>query len=216
MIDWKKYNRTFYQDPAATIFKENGWLEKIIGSLGLQGQHCLDFGCGSGHWISLFLAQEAVVTGVDASAEAVECCRDLYPTCQFFHLQTGLIPLPAASVDLVTVTWVLQEIYDHEVFELTLREICRVLNPAGRLLVVSNVYPDPGSRTLIEETAMGHIFSNEGSPPFIRLFPQNSMAGILERFGFRREIYSAAGWSFCEGYVVANQAQLVNGEREVQ
>lgn len=171
MTDWNKYHKTFYQDPGATIFKENDWLEKIIGSLSLQGQHCLEFGCGSGHWISRFLAQGATMTDVDVSAEAVEYCRGLYPTCQFFHLPTRDIPLPTASIDLVMITWVLQEIYDHEVFELTLREICRVLKPAGRFIVVSNVYPHPGSRTLIKETAMGHIFSNKGSPPFIRLFP---------------------------------------------
>lgn len=200
MPGWTQYDQKFYQEPEDILLQENSWLESIIRSLDIKDKLCLDFGCGYGNWIELFIDCGAEVIGVDVSPEAIQHCQSLYSTNTFYLIKDGL-PLEDDSVDWVIATWVVQEVFDHSELESCLREIARILKPSGSFLVVNNVYPDSESRALVESTDMGDIFTNAGdTPPLLRFFPSNTMKKSIAPFGFEQYNYSAMGWSYCELY----------------
>ena len=107
--------------------------KKFHPQAGKKGR-MLDFGCGSGLFISEFEKRYPAIDGygIDIAQETISFCkkRGLRNVYKFSGRQ---IPFPAGTFDLVTVIDVLEHIKDDS---MTLREINRVLKRGGLAIIL--------------------------------------------------------------------------------
>ncbi len=98
------------------------------------GARVLDIGCGTGYGTAE-LAQEAQsATGIDLSSEAIAYAREHYPlpNTTFLEASATSVPLPHASLDLITAFEVIEHLDNWHDF---LIEVRRLLHPNGTFLV---------------------------------------------------------------------------------
>src|SRR5262245_5237340 len=105
----------------------------------------LEIGVGSGHNLPLYTNSVRHVIGLDPSPKLLSMARKVQsravPPVEFVEGSAEALPLEDASVDTVVTTWTLCSIPDAQ---RALREMRRVLKPAGRLLFVEHGRaPDP-------------------------------------------------------------------------
>lgn len=106
----------------------------------VAGRRVLDAGCGPGLYAAELVARGARVTAFDESPAMVRLAQDrLGPDVEVRRHRLGdrLDWLPDASIDLVVLALVLHHVSDRVA---ALRELARVLTPAGRL-VLSTTHP---------------------------------------------------------------------------
>ncbi len=99
-----------------------------------RGKRVLDAGCGAGYG-SIELAKGALaVTGVDASAEAVDYAREHYrlPNLSYEQASVESLPFPDAAFDMVVAFEVIEHLENWRAF---LQEVRRVLVPSGQFIV---------------------------------------------------------------------------------
>lgn len=101
-----------------------------------KGKRILDVASGEGYGSAMLAAHAAEVTGVDISEDAIRHASDKYvvPNLRFVHGSCSALPLPDAAVDMVVSFETLEH---HDQHEAMMREIKRVLQPGG-LLVISS------------------------------------------------------------------------------
>lgn len=107
---------------------------RVLNWLGdISGLEVLDAGCGEGFLCRLLAERGARVTGVDYSGKLLEIARERTPqdlNIAYRHLNLETLdPIPEASFDLIVSLLTLQDVPDYQA---ALREIERVLKPAGR------------------------------------------------------------------------------------
>ena len=108
-----------------------GFMERISREIDEPRPRILDVGCGTGGNLQL-LAEFGVPEGVDVSAEALEFCRARgLPKVKQGAAES--LPYQDASFDVITGLDVVEHLDDDVA---GLREMRRVLRPAGRLLVM--------------------------------------------------------------------------------
>jgi ubiquinone/menaquinone biosynthesis C-methylase UbiE len=104
----------------------------------------LEIGIGSGLNLPLYSPSVQHVIGLDPSPRLLEMARGAQRRnlpVDFIEASAEGIPLEKASIDTVVTTWTLCSILDAD---RALREMHRVLKPAGRLLFVEHGRaPDP-------------------------------------------------------------------------
>jgi ubiquinone/menaquinone biosynthesis C-methylase UbiE len=100
------------------------------------GKVVLDIASGEGYGSAMLANRAGRVFGVDNSLEAVEHARNRYKkeNLEFMAGHCAAIPLPDKSVDLVVS---FETIEHHDKHHQMMREIKRVLRPAGALLISS-------------------------------------------------------------------------------
>lgn len=97
----------------------------------------LDVGCGAGHFVERLLALERVrVTGVDITADVLDCCRRRFPQATF---QTRDFSAPQeleAAADVVTAVEVIEHVpyIQQPVF---IANCAKVLRPGGMLVLTT-------------------------------------------------------------------------------
>jgi ubiquinone/menaquinone biosynthesis C-methylase UbiE len=192
------YETTYYTEPNKILKAENDYMLDLLLEMELPGRRCLDFGCGTGVWTSALADQGASATGVDISTDAVEYCRNTYPQLTFHAWNGYTLPFPCASFDVVLIAWVLQELTDTTSLRRSMLEATRTLRPAGRIVVVDNIYPD--QRELFARTPYGDLFKNEGEPSVLRFFSGNSAYTVFEEHRMVRRHGRLVGHSFFEIY----------------
>ena len=98
------------------------------------GKMVLDAACGSGYGSALLAENAKGVFGVDISLEAVDYARRQYESAQVHFAQCDCLALPFLSgqFDLVVAFEIIEHVPDAERF---LKELSRVLNPSGLLLL---------------------------------------------------------------------------------
>ena len=116
------------------------WKRKVIGLTAAKpGQRVLDVCCGTGD-LTLALAERGCETvGIDFSQPMLEVARSrgeavaspLRP--QFLHGDALHLPFPDAEFDVITIAYGLRNLAD---VDRGLRELLRVLRPAGRLVIL--------------------------------------------------------------------------------
>jgi len=126
---WK---RKLEEDPAQEyILGTNMRVDKALKLLG-SGTRFLDIGCGSGTLLTQLHNRFEEVRGVDVSIEAVEAARRRGLLVDVIDLNSEALAFPDGYFQVVTILSTLQYFVDPN---RVLREINRVLLPAGLLLV---------------------------------------------------------------------------------
>lgn len=92
----------------------------------------IDFGCGMGHLLKR-LTNDRVAAGVEASTWAAAASRKRCPTSTVY---SSLDEIPTASYAGIVSIHVLEHI-DNEGLHATLMQFKRILQPGGRLLIVT-------------------------------------------------------------------------------
>jgi SAM-dependent methyltransferase len=105
-----------------------------IGRLGLLKGRWLDYGCADGGYSRALAERVEYVVGVDTDPERIAAANRDHPTNTEFRTCVGTLPFPDHHFDCVLVNEVLEHV-DSEAD--SLREIRRVLKPAGHLVVMS-------------------------------------------------------------------------------
>jgi SAM-dependent methyltransferase len=108
---------------------------ETIGDCDVAGQNVLDVGCGRGG--TVFVLKEffnpALVQGIDLSPHAIEFCRRThrYPGVRFEQGDAEQLPLPAASVQVVTN---IESSHTYPHVDRFYDDVARVLAPGGHFL----------------------------------------------------------------------------------
>ncbi|WP_280437421.1 class I SAM-dependent methyltransferase [Nocardia carnea] len=132
--------------------------ELARGSGAGLGDDAVDIGCGPGKLVRALGEQVGPlgsVVGIDPSAAAIDYNnrRDTRPNHRYIQAPAQDLPLPDASVDVVTCTFVMHHIPE-EHREAAIAEMWRVLRPGGRLLL-ADAHPGPWLRFLFTRAAHG-------------------------------------------------------------
>jgi ubiquinone/menaquinone biosynthesis C-methylase UbiE len=123
------------------------WVARFLHHAGpARPQRVLDLGCGTGAFTpDLADAFGGPVFAVEPSADMRSIAERTRPHPRVTYLDgcAERIPLPDRSCDFVLMYLVLQHVADKAS---TVREVFRVLNPAGRLLVAGRFRGEPTPR----------------------------------------------------------------------
>jgi len=97
-------------------------------------QRVLDLGCGSGYGADVLAREAREVLGIDIADDAIDYARQHYRVAnvRFERASCLDIPAPDGSFDLVVAFEIIEHLTDWRAF---LREVRRVLAPAGQFLV---------------------------------------------------------------------------------
>jgi ubiquinone/menaquinone biosynthesis C-methylase UbiE len=148
------YRNPFLMYRYDLLYRE-GRIARLLAANGVEvsrpGFRALEYGFGAGHMLRV-VSGASSVEGFEASPSAVERARALAPkdhpswTMREWRDATQL-PVPDASVDLMTASHVLEHVEDDEA---ALDEWIRVIAPGGHLLILlpSNERLFPGSKHL--------------------------------------------------------------------
>ncbi len=118
--DW---SRRVVLDPA---------LETLLPDV--SGMNVLDLGCGEGRYSRVLTAKGARVTGVDPVPQFIALARQRDPDSIYIEAQAEELPLETGAFDLVLSYLSIVDIAD---IDAASREICRVINPNGKLIIVN-------------------------------------------------------------------------------
>lgn len=128
------------------------WKHRLVNEAQVErGDRVIDLACGTGDIALLAAVRGGSVTGVDITPRMVELARakarrarhdeGIWPIPQFLIGDMSAVPLPDASVDVVTSGYGLRNV---PVLEQALDEITRVLKPGGRFVALDFNRPSSG------------------------------------------------------------------------
>ena len=118
-----------------------------------KGETCLDLATGPGHTAARLAQAAGFVVGLDIAPGMIAVARARAAETGLANLayligDVHALPLPAASLDLVTCRIAPHHFHDVARF---VREAARVLTPGGRLVVEDSLAPDEPSVALFLE-----------------------------------------------------------------
>lgn len=154
----------------------------------LPGEQVLDLACGTGQ-VTLQAAQavgaQGTVVGVDLSARMVDAAQQrALPNTRFLRMDAQRLALPDQQFDVVLCSLGLMYLPDPA---LALREVQRVLKPAGRLVL--SVW---GERARCGWAALFEIVdaevASEVCPLFFGLGRGDVLAGLCSQAGFAQVV----------------------------
>ncbi len=118
-----------YSDACSRDYRWRFIYEPMFTGIELAGRNVLDAMCGSGQTTEYLLAQNALVTGLDISGEAIESYQSRWSNAQGLRRSLFSSDLKESSFDCVAIVGGLHHIHPH-VSE-GLQEIHRLLKPGG-------------------------------------------------------------------------------------
>lgn len=111
-------------------------MPRMLTMLGnVEGKKILDLGCGEGGYARELARRGASVTGVDGSDRLIEAARQRSKgetRVSFVHANANALDISAESFDVVLASMSLMDVEDYDG---AIREVHRVLRPAGELLM---------------------------------------------------------------------------------
>ncbi len=146
----------------------------------------LDAGCGGGRNLVYFLRSGFPVFGVDQSAEAIEYVRRLartlapaIPSENFRVSKVEELSFPDKNFDVIISSAVLHFADDEEHFDRIIREMWRVLKPAGMLF--ARLASTIGIEDKVEKIAERQYLLPDGSERF--LVDEEMLIAAAQRLG---------------------------------
>ena len=115
-------------------------LDRFAAIVGNQGVIC-DLGCGPGQIARYLKERGARVCGMDLSRGMIECARRLNPGIAFHEGDMRDLPVPDNTWAGITAFYSIVNLAPGDVAQ-SLREIGRVLAPAGSLLLAFHIGDD--------------------------------------------------------------------------
>jgi demethylmenaquinone methyltransferase / 2-methoxy-6-polyprenyl-1,4-benzoquinol methylase len=153
------YIRGLFDRTAGNYDRINAWMslnrgehyrmEALVRAGIHEGQRVLDCACGTG----VMAAQAQTLVGVTGSVVALDPSLAMLAIAGTRGVQNRVsgiaerLPLPDASVDVVTMGYALRHVAD---LSITFTEFARVLRPGGRLLMLEMVPP---------RSSVGHLLA---------------------------------------------------------
>ena len=192
-------------EPEPSAFYERYWFGKPDGKLDEftrkwpvlrhlipreSGVVMLDYGCGDGEIIKELRAINAGARyiGVDISKTALAKAQASLPDAVFYQVGDGeRVPIPAASVDFIFCSEVIEHVYDTEVIFI---EFARLLRAGGRILITTP-YHGRIKNVLLACFAFDRHFDPKG--PHIRFFSKRSLFSSLGQVGLQPERHGYIG-----------------------
>lgn len=98
------------------------------------GEKGIDMGTGTGNLAGLFAAEGATMAGIDQSTEMLKQCRRKFPHIDVRPGNLMRIPFIDGSFDFAVSSYALHHLADEQKY-IALGEICRVLQPHGRICI---------------------------------------------------------------------------------
>jgi len=148
-----------------------------------KGSKILDIGCAYGYFLKLCEEIDCETYGIDISEYAINMAKqELKKTKLFVHdVEKGLDMFRDNFFDLVTMFDVIEHLKSPF---LVLKEIYRILKPAGKLIITTpNLNAlDRFVRKVIRKENIWHGFVDK---THIYLFTPKSLAFLVERSGFK-------------------------------
>jgi ubiquinone/menaquinone biosynthesis C-methylase UbiE len=173
-----------------------------------EGARVLDVGCGTGTQLERYLKAGCVVSGVDMSEAMLARARSRLGADADLRLMSAeSLPYEDASFDLVLASLMLHEL-TAEARDTVVREMVRVLFPAGRLLVIE-FHPGPWRMpkgylyraiSLLAESIAGH---RDRSAAFLAA---GGIPGLAARMGLPIEHTKVVAGGNMAFYVLAPQS----------
>lgn len=134
---------------------------------GVNTQSCLEIGCGAGRITKQLAETFDRVYAVDVSEDMIRCARNVVgPNVEFSVIDGLHLPLPDGSVKAVFSTHVLQHLDSEEIGFSYFREIYRVLDAGGTLMIQLPLYQFPGGP--LEGAAMRFLHTLTHQLAYIR------------------------------------------------
>lgn len=184
--------------------RDRSWKRRIIreGAIG-RDHRVIDLACGTGDIAFLAAATGAMVTGLDITMRMIELARGKAAVAhaggasslpRFAVADMMALPLPDASVDVVTTGYGLRNVPQ---LEAAIDEVVRVLGPRGRM--VSLDFNRPGSAVIrwpylayltLVGSALGWLLHRDADtyryiPESLRRYPgAQGVAALLIQRGF--------------------------------
>lgn len=137
----------FYNGKASVVYESFSQAEdapkKVVGFLALkiEGKVVLDFGCGTGKFISEFAPLAKIYWAIDISENQLVIARKkagAFNNVKFLKNDEDTTLLESNSVDVIFASWVIGSIHDLELRERTITELKRVLKETGSIYLVEN------------------------------------------------------------------------------
>ncbi len=127
---------------------------KALADYSRPGEKILDFGCGSGRLFAALKDKAIEYFGADVSPKQIEIAKRNYPEADF-RITSGLVlDFPENFFDKVYAIAVLHHLPSLELRLQLLKELKRVLKPAGQLFLrVWDIWPDREKRKLFWQFA---------------------------------------------------------------
>lgn len=134
------------------------WRRAAAAATGLApGDAAVDVACGTGavaRELARRVGPDGTVTGVDISQRMLERARgrrtpDDAARPRYLHGDALALPLPDASAGAATIAFGLRNVPDYAA---CLAELCRVVRPRGRVVVLELAEPDRGIGRLVAAT----------------------------------------------------------------
>ncbi|SNT36446.1 Methyltransferase domain-containing protein [Asanoa hainanensis] len=131
---YRSWSRTYDEPGNPLIDVEEPIVREIVGAL--PAGRALDAACGTGRHAAFLASGGHSVVGVDSSPDMLAYARRAAPAAEFVQGDLRDLPVPDASVDLVTCALALTHL---PALEPAFAEFARVLRPGGHL-VTSDIH----------------------------------------------------------------------------
>lgn len=183
-MDAIKFNSQAYEKSRCD--QDDSRVKAILPLIGRAGR-VLDVGCLDGTIGELFLNAGNEVYGLDASEPAIAKALQRGIKAQLGNVEQGF-PFENNFFDAVFAGEIIEHVFD---VDMMLAEIFRVLKPGGHFVVTTPNLAALGRRVMLLLNINPHIeISFTGAAAgHIRYFVKSTFYGILEKHGFKVEVF---------------------------
>ena len=163
---------------------EHASRDEGLALLGVQpGERVLELGCGTGHGLEALAPAAGHALGLDLSLGMLAVSRERLagvPEASLVHGDARQLPVGDATIDAIFLSFTL-ELFEEPAMSIVLAELRRILNPAGRVVVVAMLLDEhPGPLVELYRWLHRHF------PHIIDCQPIDAVRA-LEGAGFRVE-----------------------------